>query len=393
MLGFPIILLGQSIDPTKLNQEITELNNQYKYDSSIVKLEDIISDSSSSHEDKYNAYLQKALTYKRLFNYPEVLNNLNFALKEGVQTRHKKAVETRVLIEKMFIQFDLLKFEEARKLFDEINPEDLNLVDGTTRAFFLNVAATMNSLEGNYTEAEKALNEGIEILKKENPQHLPAVYAKKINLAEEVQDENKAKSAYEQGMLYADKYQMDIYKIRLLYDMSHFYLTKKDFENAYYFERKGNEVSGKYNAPFESGKLNLLEKELINKRRELELRNEQNTRIFLIITSVILLMLILVLFQLFKSNKQKRILIERDNNRMRNELEKLSKELNEKDESKQGFESYNLSERQLQIIELVKQGKTNKEIGSQLFISENTVKYHLKIIYNLLGIENRFDLK
>ena len=393
MLGFPIILLGQSIDPTKLNQEITELNNQYKYDSSIVKLEDIISDSSSSHEDKYNAYLQKALTYKRLFNYPEVLNNLNFALKEGVQTERKKAVETRVLIEKMFIQFDLLKFEEARKLFDEINPEDLNLVDGTTRAFFLNVAATMNSLEGNYAEAEKALNEGIEILKKENPQHLPAVYAKKINLAEEVQDENKAKSAYEQGMLYADKYQMDIYKIRLLYDMSHFYLTKKDFENAYYFERKGNEVSGKYNAPFESGKLNLLEKELINKRRELELRNEQNTRIFLIITSVILLMLILVLFQLFKSNKQKRILIERDNNRMRNELEKLSKELNEKDESKQGFESYNLSERQLQIIELVKQGKTNKEIGSQLFISENTVKYHLKIIYNLLGIENRFDLK
>lgn len=35
---------------------------------------------------------------------------------------------------------------------------------------------------------------------------------------------------------------------------------------------------------------------------------------------------------------------------------------------------YNLTDRQLEIIKLVKEGKTNKEIGTALFISENTDK-------------------
>lgn len=99
------------------------------------------------------------------------------------------------------------------------------------------------------------------------------------------------------------------------------------------------------------------------------------------------------MYLLFKANKQKRELIERENNLMRKELEQLTLELSEKEESTtENFKEYNLSERQLEIIELVKQGKTNKEIALKLFISENTVKYHLKNIYTVLKIENRFDL-
>ena len=51
-----------------------------------------------------------------------------------------------------------------------------------------------------------------------------------------------------------------------------------------------------------------------------------------------------------------------------------------------------LSERQTEIVNLVKKGLTNKEIAEQLFISENTVKYHLKSIYTLLGIDSRNSL-
>ena len=82
-----------------------------------------------------------------------------------------------------------------------------------------------------------------------------------------------------------------------------------------------------------------------------------------------------------------------ENERMRNELERLTTEINDKGEGKLDISQYNLTERQIQIINLVKEGKTNKEIGTELFISENTVKYHLKIIYNILGIENRTELK
>ncbi|WP_425583588.1 response regulator transcription factor [Winogradskyella damuponensis] len=57
------------------------------------------------------------------------------------------------------------------------------------------------------------------------------------------------------------------------------------------------------------------------------------------------------------------------------------------------LESHNLTERQLEVIKLVKEGKTNKEIGVELYISENTVKYHLKAIYELLGVKNRIILR
>ena len=213
-----------------------------------------------------------------------------------------------------------------------------------------------------------------------------------INLAGLTHDENMAKTAFEQGMHYVEKYKITVYKIRLMYDLSHFYVNQGNYEKAYHLELEANEVSGKYNAPFESGKLNLLEKELINKRRNLELRNEKNIRLFLLTISVVLLALIVVLFLLFRANKQKRMLIERDNTRMRKELEKLSQEILEKENANENLKKYNLSERQIEIIEMVKQGKTNKEIASQLFISENTVKYHLKNIYTILKIENRFDL-
>ncbi len=57
------------------------------------------------------------------------------------------------------------------------------------------------------------------------------------------------------------------------------------------------------------------------------------------------------------------------------------------------IEEFKFTTRQIEIIKLVKERKNNKEIGDELFISENTVKYHLKSIYSTLNIKNRWELK
>ncbi len=49
----------------------------------------------------------------------------------------------------------------------------------------------------------------------------------------------------------------------------------------------------------------------------------------------------------------------------------------------------NLTDREEEVLQLVAQGKTNKEIASQLVISESTVKYHLRNILEKLHLENR----
>ena len=50
-----------------------------------------------------------------------------------------------------------------------------------------------------------------------------------------------------------------------------------------------------------------------------------------------------------------------------------------------------LSRRQLEVLEQLALGRTNDEIAQQLFISVNTVKFHLQVIYDRLGVHNRVE--
>jgi DNA-binding NarL/FixJ family response regulator len=48
-----------------------------------------------------------------------------------------------------------------------------------------------------------------------------------------------------------------------------------------------------------------------------------------------------------------------------------------------------LSQRELQVLELIAQGSTNREAAKALFISEATVKTHLLHVYAKLGVNDR----
>jgi two-component system response regulator DevR len=48
--------------------------------------------------------------------------------------------------------------------------------------------------------------------------------------------------------------------------------------------------------------------------------------------------------------------------------------------------------REVEIVSLVASGLTNRQIGAQLHISENTVEYHLHHIYARLGLSTRTAL-
>ena len=48
-----------------------------------------------------------------------------------------------------------------------------------------------------------------------------------------------------------------------------------------------------------------------------------------------------------------------------------------------------LTERESELLSMLSTGMTNRELGSHLYISENTIKTHLRRLYSKLGVRNR----
>jgi two-component system NarL family response regulator len=48
-----------------------------------------------------------------------------------------------------------------------------------------------------------------------------------------------------------------------------------------------------------------------------------------------------------------------------------------------------LTARELEVLKLIVAGKSNKDIGSALFISEATVKTHVNSLLGKMGVEDR----
>ncbi len=71
----------------------------------------------------------------------------------------------------------------------------------------------------------------------------------------------------------------------------------------------------------------------------------------------------------------------------------MLKQQYQKEESLTKDKLSQLSNRELQVFELIKQGKSNKEICADLFIELSTLKSHINRIYKKLEIKNRKEVR
>ena len=231
------------------------------------------------------------------------------------------------------------------------------------------------------------------MLNKYAPYQLPNVYGKKIELYNEMKLFEKRDNSFKTGLLFAKKYKKIKYEMYLYEVLKKVLQDNKDYSNAFKAQQKFDSINEFYNTPENNGKVEIREQNIKDEKQILILQNEKYQKYLLYSFIAFLIVILLFIVKLYLTSKKLRIFAERENERIYRDIERLTKELDNKGNSKLDESKYNLTERQIAIIGFIRQGLSNKEIANQLFISENTIKYHLKTIYTILNVDNRTDIK
>ena len=399
---FPLLLLilfvfiqsfGQSEKLKKLENQIKTFNDNLQYEKSIAVLNEIITNEQSTHYEKYYAYLLESFTYKRLFNYTKTLHKLDLALAEGLQSDQKEEVKNTIDAEKCFVYFDTQDYPKAEALITQLRKLNFKHLSIPTQSWIIMQDGYIKMLNKDYAKSEQLLNEAAALVKANSPENLPNIYGKKMELFNKMNLFEKRDTAFKEGLLLAKKYNKVKYEMYLYQVMRNIFQENEDYKNAFFTQKKYDSIVKYYNATDANGKLELAEKKLEDENRQLKAQNEKYIDYILYGVIVSLLLLLFFAVRLYQSNMAKRILVEKENTRIHNEIERLTQALDEKGNATLNLSNYNLTDRQKEIIELIRSGLTNKEIATKLFISENTVKYHLKIIYEILDVEHRSAIR
>ena len=399
---FPLLLLvlfvftqsfGQSEKLKKLENQIKTFNDNLQYEKSIAVLNEIITNEQSTHYEKYYAYLLESFTHKRLFNYTKTLHKLDLALAEGLQSDQKEEVKNTIDAEKCFVYFDTQDYPKAEALITQLRKLNFKHLTIPTQSWIIMQDGYIKMLNKDYAKSEQLLNEAAALVKANSPENLPNIYGKKMELYNKMNLFEKRDTAFKEGLLLAKKYNKVKYEMYLYQVMRNIFQENEDYKNAFFTQKKYDSIVKYYNATDANGKLELAEKKLEDENRQLKEQNEKYIDYILYGVIISLLLLLYFAFRLYQSNMAKRILVEKENTRIHNEIERLTQALDEKGNAALNLSNYNLTDRQKEIIDFIRSGLTNKEIATKLFISENTVKYHLKIIYEILDIDHRSAIR
>lgn len=103
----------------------------------------------------------------------------------------------------------------------------------------------------------------------------------------------------------------------------------------------------------------------------------------MILPLIALLYFIMLLVFLFVAIANQEKKSEKKNEEIVSEKNRLADEI---------IEMFHITEREFEIIKLIKSGLTNKEIGGELNISVNTVNNHIANIFSKTGVRCRIDL-
>lgn len=251
---------------------------------------------------------------------------------------------------------------KAKELYDLWEAEESKAPNVTSRASQYVTIGMMYAGLGNYSRSEKYLTEGLKYAEEIGAKQRIGEYYEQLSELMEL------KNDHQQALIYAkNSWQL---KDSLF-----------NIENV----SRINELETKYQAA--------------KKEQEIQAANviiEQNKRFQLFLSIVIVLIAVFSIasyFLLRQRFRLRRELLSHEIDNLRLQINALVGKGTEDIDIKMDDVNTNLNdpltEREFDILRLALSDRTNKEIAEDVFVSVNTVKFHLKNIYEKIGVSNR----
>lgn len=301
---------------------------------------------------------------------------------------------------------ELSLYKQAQNIFKEIGEQE-GL--GNT---LLNIG-TVYTENKSYDEAEGYYEQALEIFEKLN---YTSAYCNVLqSLAENYLDQGSFKQAEKVALqalkiLEENNLQLDVtYTYELLKNIYHEmgndqlafeYMQKYHTLDREIFNKEKSRVINELNIKYETAeKEAAIERlELDNKLQQLEIGKSRTILIAIsVIAVLVIISSILLMIMRNKRNEAERIAQEHELDALKQRILEIQQQL-PTDQISIDLEELNeklftpLSEREFEILKHSLEGKSNREVADAVFVSINTVKFHLKNIYQKLGVSNKKEI-
>jgi len=347
-----------------------------------------------SRDDRVFLLLTLSRTHKWLFDYPAVLRYLSEAETVARNGKAHDSVVAVIMAERAFALFDIEQFERSDSVRKLVN---LDYIGPYGSALLTIQAGHYAFKRRNYDSAASHYEVAEGLMREDSPCDLPLVHVKQMQLFDAQGQRAKRDSALQLALHNAEQCRMVRYSLLVMEQYVRILTANKEQELLHVYDRMQDSVRAVFDAEEHAMALNLQREQREIGSREEQLAATRRERM-LLASGVVALLLVLGTGVAY-SVRQHRIRKEREEEfasmkeQLKRYLENVESGTDTMAENEAELQSKTLSARQREVLDLLKLGKSNREIAETLFVSENTVKFHIKGIYNVLGIKDRKQLK
>ncbi len=381
---------SQNLQLDSLEQSIIKENRAGRYMTSQKKLSDLLlRDRLTKEERAYLLYLLAA-TYRSVGDYPMCIENLNKSMTLAKDFPADNPLKMRIDYELAFAYFDSNDYVKARIAMDHIYASNYTNASPENRAYLLMQEGYLLLKNKKVDAAEARYSEALKLMKQSTRCNLPVVYTKLMSLYSLKHNVAMAENLYQKSLKVCDSCNILKYKIFTVSEMERMYRENKMFAKAYSMASKLDSLRKLENIDTTVSEMHITDKAYVEKEQSLKERTDVTYLIFGMVI-LVALSILAVLYFYRKSANMTKVKTE-----VEEELEQVKSNYDLAKQSKEAapayyffLESSDLTDRQKELLIHMADGLSNREIGEKLFITENTVKYHIKNIYAILKIKDR----